>query len=279
MTDWEDYYEILGVSPDSGDKEIKDAYLYKVNILHPDRLSGASESVRRRAEEDLKQVNRAYEVLSAPQKRKQYYSEWIKHKAGTKRIPKPIPVVDPTVISFSDVEPGETKKATFIVKNSGGPYSEIRIHPSNPYSWVKIIDRWSLGTSDELPLQVEIEAEADEWNKSYSEYIEVKLDEEETAVKVDLQTKAQPATGVVSSRRGVAKTRPVKGRNLAGLIGVALLGALAGALIGGLVFMPVGCMIGVLAGNQNVGLDVGAWVGVILGLGLGAYFSIKKSRE
>jgi subtilase family serine protease len=208
MTEWEDYYEILGVSPDSSSKEIKDAYLYKVNILHPDRLSGTSESVKHRAEEDLKKVNRAYDVLKNDQKRKQYYSEWIKHKPGTRRTPKPIPVVNPTVISFSDVEPGETKKATFEVKNLGGPYSKIWI--SNPDSWVKVIDWESLGTSDELPLQVEIEAEADEWNKSYSEYIEVKLDEEVTSVRVDLQTKVKPefAESSVAGGPGVGGTKP-----------------------------------------------------------------------
>lgn len=66
MADWEGYYEILGISPDSSDQEIKDAYRYKVNILHPDRLARVSESIRHRAEEDLKKVNRAYDVLKDP---------------------------------------------------------------------------------------------------------------------------------------------------------------------------------------------------------------------
>ena len=79
-----DYYEILGISPDSDVKEIKEAYRYKVNILHPDRLMRAPESVRHRAEEDLKKVNRAYDVLIDPQKRREYHSEWVKQRAKPK---------------------------------------------------------------------------------------------------------------------------------------------------------------------------------------------------
>ena len=53
--------------------------------------------------------------------------------------------------------------------------------------------RWaSLTTSDELPLEVEIEAEGKDWGKSYSEYIRVKLDEEATQVRIELQTKPEP---------------------------------------------------------------------------------------
>ena len=150
MADWEDYYEILGVSPDSTAKEIKAAYRRKVKIFHPDVHMGAHESVRRRAEEEAKKVNRAYKVLRDPQKRQEYHSEWVKQGAKSKFIPKPKPTVDPPHIRFSNVEPGEIKRASFIIRNLGGPYSKIWF--SNPDSWVRVVRLDSLTSSDELPL-------------------------------------------------------------------------------------------------------------------------------
>jgi curved DNA-binding protein CbpA len=196
MEEWEDYYQILGVDPEASEEEIKKAYLDWVRILHPDRLSHLPESARRRAEENLKKINRAYEVLKDPQKRKEYHSEWLKKisKAPGEAYttPKPKPVVEPNIISFDDVEPGEIRRASFVIRNEGGPYN--RIWFSNPDSWVRVIG-WGLvdpNQDDELPLRVDIEAEGKEWGRSYSEYIRVKLDEEETKVRIELRTKPEP---------------------------------------------------------------------------------------
>ena len=84
MKEGEDYYEILGVSPRASSEEIEKAYRYKVNILHPDRLMGAPERIRRQAEEELKKVNRAYSILKDPAKRQEYHSKWHKHKGTSK---------------------------------------------------------------------------------------------------------------------------------------------------------------------------------------------------
>jgi len=84
MSEWEDYYEILGVSPEASPEEVKQAYRYKVNILHPDRLTTAPERIRRQAEEDLKKVNRAFGILRDPAKRREYHAEWLKRKRGAK---------------------------------------------------------------------------------------------------------------------------------------------------------------------------------------------------
>ena len=66
------YYEILGVDKDSSANEIKKAY-HKLSLKwHPDFWNNKSESEKKQAEEKMKELNQAYEVLSDPEKRKRY---------------------------------------------------------------------------------------------------------------------------------------------------------------------------------------------------------------
>ena len=62
-----DYYEVLGVSRDASEDEIKMAYRKLAIKYHPDRNPGNNE-----AEEKFKEAAEAYEVLHDPQKRQQY---------------------------------------------------------------------------------------------------------------------------------------------------------------------------------------------------------------
>ncbi|WP_187648480.1 DnaJ C-terminal domain-containing protein [Nitrosophilus labii] len=59
-------YETLGVSPDATQDEIKKAYRKLARKYHPDINKSPD------AEEKFKEINAAYEILSDPEKRKQY---------------------------------------------------------------------------------------------------------------------------------------------------------------------------------------------------------------
>lgn len=61
-----DYYEILGVSRDASESEIKAAFRKLAFQYHPDKNQGDG------AEEKFKEVNEAYEVLSDQEKRANY---------------------------------------------------------------------------------------------------------------------------------------------------------------------------------------------------------------
>jgi molecular chaperone DnaJ len=67
----QDYYEILGVSRNASDEEIKKAYRRLARDLHPDSHSGSGPE-KAAAEERFKLVNQAYEVLKDPERRRQY---------------------------------------------------------------------------------------------------------------------------------------------------------------------------------------------------------------
>ena len=59
-----DYYEILGVSKDASDDEIKKAFRRKAVEHHPDKTGGD--------DKDFKEINEAYEVLKDASKRQRY---------------------------------------------------------------------------------------------------------------------------------------------------------------------------------------------------------------
>lgn len=62
-----DYYEILGVSKDVSEKDLKKAYRSAAMKFHPDRNPDD-----KAAEDKFKEANEAYEILSDPQKRAAY---------------------------------------------------------------------------------------------------------------------------------------------------------------------------------------------------------------
>ncbi|HOQ90305.1 MAG TPA: molecular chaperone DnaJ [Candidatus Hydrogenedentes bacterium] len=67
MVGHKDLYEILGVPRNATQEEIRKAYLKLAHKYHPDKTGGDKE-----AEEKLKEINAAYDILKNPEKRAQY---------------------------------------------------------------------------------------------------------------------------------------------------------------------------------------------------------------
>lgn len=64
-----DYYDILGVSKDAAQEEIKKAYRKQAVEWHPDKHG---DEAKEAAEKRFKEINEAYQVLSDPEKRSAY---------------------------------------------------------------------------------------------------------------------------------------------------------------------------------------------------------------
>lgn len=67
-----DFYQILEVTPDASQETIKEQYRFLVNAWHSDKFRDPAQKLR--AEEKMKEINAAYEVLRDPAKRAKYDS-------------------------------------------------------------------------------------------------------------------------------------------------------------------------------------------------------------
>ncbi|MHA2271998.1 MAG: molecular chaperone DnaJ [Candidatus Hodarchaeales archaeon] len=72
MSGKRDYYDVLGVGRNVSPTDLKKAYRRLARKFHPDALRNASESEKKEAEEQFKQISEAYSVLSDEEKRARY---------------------------------------------------------------------------------------------------------------------------------------------------------------------------------------------------------------
>lgn len=79
-----DYYEVLGVSREATEEQVRQAFRKLARKYHPDVNPGD-----RSAEEKFKEINEAYEVLSDKEKRKRYDQLGPNWKSGADFTPPP----------------------------------------------------------------------------------------------------------------------------------------------------------------------------------------------
>jgi curved DNA-binding protein CbpA len=76
-TGMKDYYQILELSKEASLEEIRKQYRRLARMFHPDTVRTLSDEQRAYFEESFKDVNKAYEVLSDPEKRAEYDSTYV----------------------------------------------------------------------------------------------------------------------------------------------------------------------------------------------------------
>ncbi len=79
------HYQILGVADDADHKTIQTAYYRAARKWHPDNHSSSSSTQAKKAEEAMRRVNQAWDVLGDKSKRRSYDRELIQRGAATPR--------------------------------------------------------------------------------------------------------------------------------------------------------------------------------------------------
>jgi molecular chaperone DnaJ len=109
LTDSKGYYATFGVSEKASYKEIRHAYRRLARKYHPDRNSSAF------AEEMIKKINAAFEVLSDETKRSQY------NRDEFDRAPEPEPAYEPEP-AWANREPWKIANENVVADFFNGPY-------------------------------------------------------------------------------------------------------------------------------------------------------------
>ncbi len=185
---WEEACQILGVLPTASAAEIHAQYIYRAQLLHPDKTSNSPQIVRVKAEEELKKVNAANDFLKDPRNK---------------------PNNSPPKLSISlshvrfNVDPGQKKSTIFKINSTGGPYTKFWMDDS-PAPWLRVAEVKSL-TNDPLPMEVTIEATGMGAPSEHFEcFLPIRIENEQTKAKdeirLKIELKIKPSVGKLGSR-------------------------------------------------------------------------------
>lgn len=141
---FEEACRILGIPTTATAEEIHAQYIYKAQLLHPDKTVNLPDKVRHKAEEELKRINEAYNIL----KNIEINPSGLAPKLS----------VEPQSIIFKDLAPGEKQTALIRVDNIGGAFTRFWADDS-PAPWLKVGQVRST-TANPLPLEITLEATA-----------------------------------------------------------------------------------------------------------------------
>jgi hypothetical protein len=176
---WEEACQILEIAPTASADEIRAQYIYRAQVLHPDKNANSPLNVRQKAEEDLKKVNVAYDFLKDPRNRPNNSPPKLN--------------ISTTHIRFN-LDLNQKKSTVIRIENAGGPFTKFWMDDS-PAPWLRVSEVKSL-TNDPLPMEVTLEATGIEIPNGQSvSFLPVRVENEpantkfETNLKIELRVK------------------------------------------------------------------------------------------
>lgn len=235
-----DHYKILSekiegtdtenLGPYSTMEEIKSNYRKLAQYYHPDKHM--NNPLQKLAEEKLKDINIAYQILSDPGKRRDYDDTYRK---GSTSDGRPRPTADKQNIIYRDMEPGSIIKESILITNAGGPYAKVHIaKPIDPQ--IQVSDNVLTAGKAALPLKIDITMRAGAYGSIIEDAIKVYVDDEVVTIPVRLETKAAPANTGIKTGNTAASGKGKGGRMGKGMI--ALIAGL-GVVLAGLIILIV----------------------------------------
>ncbi len=188
-----DYYEILDVPLTATREQIKSQYKQLVRIYHPDRFRDASEKVQ--AEEKLKQINIAFQVLSGKS------IQAAGHDASL-----PLPVVYPPVLDFGPVMPNTKSTLSLQLNNLGGPVNHIALRFNGDSRLFQISKGKRVYGDRAFPLNYAVSANTYHLapETTHAGWLEIDLDGVTTQVELALRINTPPAPQLTGNR-GLAR--------------------------------------------------------------------------
>lgn len=190
MKDFTSYYDVLRISGNASGEEIKKAYRKLVLQFHPDRVSPDAPDLKDLAEEEFKRIQEAYDVLSVPEKRKQYDEQLKNLKAGQAAKQggtgtPPVVRVDKNYLQFLNLKPGVFVSDMLTVFNDGGGALIGTITADRP--WVSFSET-IINTSDYQEIEITIDPASLPAGFSDSALIEIDTSGGKETVAVDVST-------------------------------------------------------------------------------------------
>ncbi len=206
-----DYYEILHVPLTATREEIKTQYKQLVRTYHPDLFRNATDKAA--AEEKLKQINIAFQVLSGK----------AIHGAAQNGS-TPLPVAYPPILDFGTVRPGSKSTRLLQVNNLGSNVTNVVLRFSGDSRLFRVSQGKRVYGDRAFPLHYAVSADTQRMaaDTAHRGWIEVDLDGITTQVELALQI------GIAPQRRWGNK-RPFQ---LSKRWGIAVLVILFSGLLG-----------------------------------------------